>query len=751
MALKIYLFGKFEVHRDGRLVLSETWRTEQNKNLLKLLLTEPGEAFSQDAMLECLWPEQDPQKSARNLRSRISELRKILQPRLKKGSASTFIKTVNGGYCFVPRECFVDTEHFRDLYRQGKEQESQGQIDQARQLYREAKVLYRGEWLAEDRYQAWTQAPRERWHQRYLEMLTHLIEIAEAQQSHSEVCDYCEEALAVDPYSEKFYRRLLECQSEMGQPQAAVQTYERYCKMLSEIDAKPSPEIEALYSSIRDRVRLGTAHDEATSALREIERRLERSAGEARLALLRQKSKHLEILGRRAEQSHTLDEALACALTLSDLKALGAVHGQRANFFRDTGDLTAARAETQKAYQAFRTTHDTVGVARSLGMLGILCQDQGELDAARAKYEEELSLLQNLRSPEADRSRLSAWANLARIEIERQNYSLALAHLDRAYRLSAELGDQSRQATILLNLGALYYQWDRPGEARLHWEQCQALAHRIGALETESRCWNNLALLRNNEDDLEGALTLYERAIALQEQIRDLIGLAETHNNLGIVYDRIGQWEKALEAYERARACSETLGDTRGVAMEWNNLAGIHIERRRYALARKLLEQALAVFEQLGDRWWQAQALMRLGWLYQERDRHAEALPYLERAAAVSKEIESASLEITNETRLAVTRLALGQASEALALARSIEKKLQISPPGEHLVPACYRLHQVFSALGKSREAKRYLKRAYENLQALDRSLKNPDFRKSLWRVRLHREIQNAWERRSRS
>lgn len=86
MALRISSLGTFEVWQEGQLI--QDWKREKTKALFKILLCEPGRVFSQDELIEYLWPDLDPKSAASNLRSRVGELRHVLEPQLQKGSAS---------------------------------------------------------------------------------------------------------------------------------------------------------------------------------------------------------------------------------------------------------------------------------------------------------------------------------------------------------------------------------------------------------------------------------------------------------------------------------------------------------------------------------------------------------------------------------------------------------------------------------------------------------------------------------------
>lgn len=85
------------------------------KLLLKIFITHPSRVFFflQDELIELLWPERPPEAAAVNLRKRISELRKVLEPDLCRGSDSRYILTRASGYCFNPKAPYTtDAQEF---------------------------------------------------------------------------------------------------------------------------------------------------------------------------------------------------------------------------------------------------------------------------------------------------------------------------------------------------------------------------------------------------------------------------------------------------------------------------------------------------------------------------------------------------------------------------------------------------------------------------------------------------------------
>ena len=176
--LRIRLLGRFEVWRNDTLIHSKEWGRRKTQSLLKLFLTQRGHSFTTDQLLYALYPKGDPEKAAANLRTRISQLRRVLEPDLKRGTDSRYILNVSqGNYLFsdcIP--CVVDIDQFEDHLASAKKLEEAERLREALQHYQQAIDLYRGDFLAEDLYEEWTQTQRERYRDLYVKALEGLAQ-----------------------------------------------------------------------------------------------------------------------------------------------------------------------------------------------------------------------------------------------------------------------------------------------------------------------------------------------------------------------------------------------------------------------------------------------------------------------------------------------------------------------------------------------------------------------------------------------
>jgi DNA-binding SARP family transcriptional activator/Tfp pilus assembly protein PilF len=249
--LEIRLLGAFEVLRDGKPVPDSAWGRRKTKTLLKVLLTRPGQTFSQDQLIEALFEGDNPVRTVQNLYNRVSELRRALEPDLKRGSDSRFVLRHGQGYLFDPAGVLLDTSAFERGLGAAAPRAKANELPAAVEHYEDAVALYRGEFLPEDRYEPWAEEPRSRLQAQYLEALADLAQCHEALGRLRQAITCCQRVLQIEPYRESVVRQLMEYQAATGQRAQALETYETGVRALREhLDVEPAAQTRALYERI---------------------------------------------------------------------------------------------------------------------------------------------------------------------------------------------------------------------------------------------------------------------------------------------------------------------------------------------------------------------------------------------------------------------------------------------------------------------------------------------------------------------
>ncbi|MFN4218988.1 MAG: ATP-binding protein [Candidatus Bipolaricaulia bacterium] len=293
----MFLFGRFSLERDGQLLGREAWRNAKTQALLKILSSERGRVFSPDELIEYLWPDGELRSAASNLRSRVAELRKILEPQLTHGEQSRYILTQRGGYLLsAESDCWIDAEEFSHCEERGRRAHGAGDFDEAIRAFEGAVALYRGEYLAEDRYEEWALQIRERFRERFVEVLSLLADALARRGQYRPALSYLERALTESPLHETLYRQMMIYAFCAGDRGRAYRAYERCRTLLErELGERPSSQTEEIFRQIR------------AERVPDVERVYPKPIAEA--PVLPAKIRHPPFVGRQREW-----ERLVCAL-----------------------------------------------------------------------------------------------------------------------------------------------------------------------------------------------------------------------------------------------------------------------------------------------------------------------------------------------------------------------------------------------------------------------------------------------------
>jgi CHAT domain-containing protein/Tfp pilus assembly protein PilF len=163
-------------------------------------------------------------------------------------------------------------------------------------------------------------------------------------------------------------------------------------------------------------------------------------------------------------------------------------------------------------------------------------------------------------------------------------------------------------------------------EARATLERALALARALGDGATEASALTGLALLAENEGEMQRVLTLYGQALDLSRRRGDRHGEARVLENLGTSLSLLGRLEESLQYLDQALGLWRSLGDRRGEASALYRKGWVRYLDGRPEEALADYESALTIGRQLGDRPAMAGALDRRSTAYVALGRFAAAL-----------------------------------------------------------------------------------------------------------------------------
>jgi DNA-binding SARP family transcriptional activator len=230
--VEIQTLGGFQVLRDGRPVPLSEWKSKKARDLLKILATRRGRAVPRDALMEALWPDEDPSKLSNRLSVALSLLRGVLDPD-DRFAPDHFVDADAGSVALVTRHVALDVERFLEDAAAGLAGESD------RLEYAEAR--YAGDFLEADAYEDWAVALREEARAVYVRVARVLADRALETGQPEAGGRQLRRILERDAYDERAHLALVSSLEAAGQHGEARRAYRAYSARMDEIDVEPAP------------------------------------------------------------------------------------------------------------------------------------------------------------------------------------------------------------------------------------------------------------------------------------------------------------------------------------------------------------------------------------------------------------------------------------------------------------------------------------------------------------------------------
>ncbi len=251
--LKVNLLGHFELSIDGMTISDHDWPQRKTLQLFKILISQQGQSFTVDQLVDWLYPNMDPVKASRNLQKRVSELRRMLEPTLK-ASDSNFIVRHGSAYCFnIQVEIALDIAEFTSMVVKSKEYQARNQVNDALQSFYAAMKAYKHDLLLEDLYEDWSALLRVELRNLYLDCIEQAAICEMALENPHEVIHLTNIYISHSNIVERIYRLKMLAHYQLRDEQQIIQTFE-VCKdvLEKELDAEVSQETTKLLHQMQN-------------------------------------------------------------------------------------------------------------------------------------------------------------------------------------------------------------------------------------------------------------------------------------------------------------------------------------------------------------------------------------------------------------------------------------------------------------------------------------------------------------------
>lgn len=249
--LAAYVLGPFRAVVNDQAI--EGWLNCKGKAIFKYLLLNRNHPVAKEVLMDVFWPKAKPEAARNNLNVAVHRLRRALgRASGPDDGAFPFVLFADGHYVLNPKlTVSIDADRFLAHATSGSELECDQQADVAVREYAACIALYRGELLADDRYDGWLAPLRQQFRDRYLHVLDRTGRIHFDRRDHASCTMACARILAVDACNEEAHRMLMRCYARLGQPQLAHRQYRTCVEVLNrELGIPASAETTDLYQEI---------------------------------------------------------------------------------------------------------------------------------------------------------------------------------------------------------------------------------------------------------------------------------------------------------------------------------------------------------------------------------------------------------------------------------------------------------------------------------------------------------------------
>jgi DNA-binding SARP family transcriptional activator len=240
LPIEIRTLGGFRVIRNGKAVTTSEWRSKKARDLLKILITRRGRPILREALMEALWPDEDPGPLPKRLSVAMATARGVLDPE-RSFPTDHFLAGDDASVRIDLANVSIDVEEFLTEAAAGIALLRRGRTQEAREVLAAAEASYAGDFLEEDLYEDWSTALREEARATYIVVARSLADAAAEMGDRWAAVNYRLRVLERDPYDEDAHLGLVSTLSAAGRHGEARRFYRAYVARMEELGVEPAP------------------------------------------------------------------------------------------------------------------------------------------------------------------------------------------------------------------------------------------------------------------------------------------------------------------------------------------------------------------------------------------------------------------------------------------------------------------------------------------------------------------------------
>jgi YVTN family beta-propeller protein len=245
LRLKVFVTGRVATEANGHVLDEARYPGRQGRLLFVYLVAARGRPVPRDELADAIWGESPPATWEKALT--------VVASKLRGAVAEDGITLTNAFGCYrldLPEGTWVDLFEAASGVQDAEEALAAGELDQARAAAESAESLARRPFLAGENG-SWVEQKRRDLAGIRERALSVLADACLRSGASREAAKWAEELIALSPFREAGYRRLMEAHVAAGNRAEALRVYEQCRQLLAEeLGAYPSPETDSIYRGL---------------------------------------------------------------------------------------------------------------------------------------------------------------------------------------------------------------------------------------------------------------------------------------------------------------------------------------------------------------------------------------------------------------------------------------------------------------------------------------------------------------------
>lgn len=247
---RIYLTGRVLIEHEDQRLDEHQLPGRQGRLAFVHLAAHPARTVCRDDLVSAIWGDQPPADTEGALNAILSKLRSALR-QIGLAPPETAIDARSGTVALrLPADTWIDLEEASNAMDEAEGAWRRGDTAGAWALSNVAIAVARRPFLA-DLEAPWIEARRATQRAMLVRALERLSEVSRMNGESDLAIQYTNEVLALEPFREPAYQRLMRLHADAGNGAEALRVFAR-CRALmrEELGASPSPRTEAVFLEI---------------------------------------------------------------------------------------------------------------------------------------------------------------------------------------------------------------------------------------------------------------------------------------------------------------------------------------------------------------------------------------------------------------------------------------------------------------------------------------------------------------------